>query len=76
MLARRLGWPLEVVQEMNAEYLALLQSPVMTAGDNGLPHSCSKLAALRQGVTDMARLGEPGAARASLKRQREAAAPR
>ncbi|MBX3636162.1 MAG: hypothetical protein KF683_12400 [Rubrivivax sp.] len=64
-LARRLGWPAEVVQAMQEEHDALTRVlPTWVVGD-GQPYGCAATAARRRHVADVARLGEVGAARAA-----------
>lgn len=64
-LARRLGWPAEVVQAMQDEHDTLSQAGPLWAAGDGQPYGCAAAAARRRHVADVARLGEVGAARAA-----------
>lgn len=75
-LARRLGWPAEVVQAMQDEHNALSQAGPLWAGGDEQPYSCTATAARRRHVADVARLGEVGAVRAAQRRERAASAAR
>ncbi len=75
-LARRLGWPPEVVRAMQADHDTLTAAVLPPLTGDEQPYGCPALAARRRHLAEVARLGEVGAARAAHQRERASAAGR